>query len=397
MPGSQVPALVFGDGITGLAVLRSLGRNDVPVFMAGRNDALVSRSRWYRRAPGEALEETADGDRLASHLATLPFEKAVLFPCSDRWARAIAALPAEAAASYPAPLAAPSVLQVLVDKGLFASAVTRIGLAAPRTLEISQLDELSDAEIPYFFVKPRDSQPFTERFGVKAMRLSGRDQARELLRLVAHEGLDVLLQEFIDGPPTAHVFVDGYVDTAGSLRACLARRRLRSFPSEFGNSTLSITMPLSEAAEAVEGLRRLFEEISYRGLFDAEFVHDARDGQFKILEVNARPWWQLELAGACGLDLATMAYRDVLGLPVPDAPDYQVGRTWVHPLPDLRAWWAARGRGEGPSALPFPAWFRGANALFARDDPSPAVEEIFRVLRKGRRAWVKTGPFAPPP
>jgi hypothetical protein len=48
-----------------------------------------------------------------------------------------------------------------------------------------------------------------------------------LLERVADAGLELLLQEYIPRAPTAHIFLDGYVDRAGELRGCLARRRLR--------------------------------------------------------------------------------------------------------------------------------------------------------------------------
>jgi D-aspartate ligase len=142
-----------------------------------------------------------------------------------------------------------------------------------------------------------------------------------------------------------------------------------------------VTMPLREAGEAPESLARLLEGLGYVGLFDAEFVYDARDGRYKVLEVNARPWWQLELAGAAGLDLTLMAYRDALGLPLPSAPGYRVGRTWVHPVPDLRAWWSARSDGSVLGGFPLRSWFGGANAIFPADDPMPAAEELARLMR----------------
>ena len=385
MHTSGVPALVFGDGVTGLAVLRSLGRNGIPAYVAGSAIAMVGRSRWYRRAPGEALGESSDPERVVRYLRMLPFSRAVLIPCNDEWARAMAALPESAASSYPATVAPTRVLRVLVDKAAFAEVAGQLGIPTPRTIRVAgpeALDALGKADPSDFFIKPRHSQPFSERFGVKAMRLSGRDEAASLLTRLAAEGQEVLLQEFIPGPPTGHVFLDGYVDRGGVMRACLARRRLRLYPPDFGNSTLSVTMPMEEAGDAVESLRRLLQGIGYVGLFDAEFVYDPRDRRFKILEVNARPWWQLELAGASGLDLALMAYLDALGLPLPPASGYRVGRTWVHPLPDLRAWWAARSRGEVLGGFPVRSWFTGANALFAWDDPMPAGGELARIARK---------------
>jgi len=378
---SDPPALVFGDDITGLAVLRALGRRGVEVYGAGTQRKSVVHSRWYRPLPGEGIDETSDGERLAAYLRTLPFPKAVLFPCSDRWALAVASLPEDVADTYASTIAPLDVLRVLIDKGLFARAVAEHDVPAPRAVRVADagdLDAVEDDELPSFFLKPMNSQLFGERFGVKALSLESRARAVELLGRMVDEGLAVLLQEYVPGPPTAHVFLDGYVDRCGVMGACLARRRLRMYPRKFGNSTLSVTIPLTEAADAVESLCRLFDGLGYVGLFDAEFKQDSRDGRFKILEVNARPWWQLELASASGLDVCGMAFQDALGRPIPPVPEYRVGRTWVHPLPDLRAWWDTRAE-SGVAPGPLRAWFGGANAVFSWDDPEPGARELVRV------------------
>ena len=62
----------------------------------------------------------------------------------------------------------------------------------------------------------------------------------------------------------------------------------------------------SRGSEAHDSLCRLFEGLGYVGPFNAEFKYDARDGRFKILEVNARL-----VAGRArhlwGLDVCRMA------------------------------------------------------------------------------------------
>jgi predicted ATP-grasp superfamily ATP-dependent carboligase len=161
------------------------------------------------------------------------------------------------------------------------------------------------------------------------------------------------------------------------------------YPAEFGNSTLSVTVPLDEVDPAVHSLTRLLGGLGYTGLFDAEFKYDERDGLFKVLEVNARPWWQLEIAAASGLDLCSMAYRDALGLPFAGGREYAIGRTWVHPLPDLKAWWASRRAGTVAGPTPVRAFFGGANAIFAGDDPMPAVDEVTSRLRGTLRSPLK--------
>jgi D-aspartate ligase len=384
VPASDPPALVFGGDVTGLAVLRSLGRNGIPAFAASPSPHLV-RSRWYRPAPGEPVEETSDGRRLAAHLMKLPIEKAVLIPASDDWALALASLPEHVAASYPATVGSRRVLKTLIDKERFGAMAEELGVPTPRTIPVTgpeSLDEIDEPDLPSFFLKPRNSQEFARRFGVKALRLAGRGDAEQLLRRVAGEGLEVVLQEFVPGPPTAHVFLDGYVDRGGAMRACLARRRLRMYPAEFGNSTRSVTIPLEEVGPALESLHRLFDGIGFSGFFDAEFKHDERDGRFKIFEVNARPWWQLELAEASGLNVCRLAYMDALGQELPDPPGYEVGRTWVHPLPDLRAWWAGRRSGGTAGGFPLRAWLGGANAVFSLDDPMPGLSQLAWAARK---------------
>jgi predicted ATP-grasp superfamily ATP-dependent carboligase len=394
---SRPAALAFGAHITALAVIRAFGRAGVPVFSVGKNRTTISRSRWFVPLPGaDTFDETIAPERLAAYLETQPFAPSVLFPCSDRWALTLASLPKSK--SYVPAVASADVVRILVDKQLFARAAGQHGVPAPRVLDPSELDAIDDEDLPQFFIKPTSSQLFADRFGVKAMPIEHRGKAREMLARLAAERIDVLLQEMIPGPPTAHVFLDGYVDRTGVMRACLARRRLRMYPRPFGNSTLSVTIPIDEVAAAADGLRVLFRELGYFGLFDAEFKFDARDGRFKILEINARPWWQLELAGAAGLDVCAMAFRDALGEPVPTQTDYHVGTTWVHPVPDLSAWWEGLRHGDTTGGFPIRSWFTGPNTVFSWDDPRPAIEEAGRFLNilvsrgPGRNAPVRPGP-----
>jgi predicted ATP-grasp superfamily ATP-dependent carboligase len=384
-PADRPPALVFGAGVTCLAVVRALGRAGLPQYVATASPALAASSRWYRPAPETAPDDTRDGERAAAYLRTLPFDRAVTFAASDDWAIGLASLPPDVAERFPPTTAGADVLTTFVDKLPFARAAERSGVPIPRTLPAdgpADLDALTTAELRGYFLKPRDSQAFNARFGAKGIHLHDRASGRAHVERLRADGFELVLQEYLPGPPTAHVFLDGYVDRGGRMRACLARRRQRMYPPRLGNSTLSVTIALDDVAPAVTDLRRLFADLGFHGFFDAEFKQDPRDGRFKLLEVNARPWWQFELATACGLGVTELAYADALGEPLEDAPTCPPGRTWVNPAPDLRAW---RAGGYRP---PFPpkAFFGAANAVYSRDDPGPAREELARLAgRAGER------------
>jgi hypothetical protein len=66
--------LVLGVGITALGAVRCLGRRGTPLYAAGTDESLVTRSRWYRPSARRAsprasrkrcaLLETLSGDRM---------------------------------------------------------------------------------------------------------------------------------------------------------------------------------------------------------------------------------------------------------------------------------------------------------------------------------------------
>jgi len=313
-------------------------------------------------------------------------DRAVLVPCSDDWTRAIAELPEHLKDRFPASVACPRIVQTMTDKWLFASALEVLDIPRPRTWLLHSMDEmaaLDDASYRDMFLKPLDSQEFARRYRAKAFRLNGRSHALEIMASLERNGKNgfpILLQEYIPGTTVRYYLVDGFVDRKGCIRALIARRRLSQYPPHFGNSSRSQTISLDQVGGAVESLQKLWSALPYRGIFDAEFKYDARDGLFKILEVNARPWWFIEFATRCGVDLCGMAYADALGRPVETVDRYDTGRCCVHLSYDLAAHWA-----NDPGIGGFLRWLRsckGVEDIFYRwDDPWPGVTSMFSSLR----------------
>jgi predicted ATP-grasp superfamily ATP-dependent carboligase len=236
-------------------------------------------------------------------------------------------------------------------------------------------------------VKPRDSQAFHHRFGVKAFWPASRDDLLEKIGIAREEGLEVMIQEYVPGPASNHHFIDGFVDSRGVIRGIFVRRRLRMHPPLFGNSSYMVSIDSHEAKGAVTSIEQLLGQGDYRGVFSAEFKKDHRDGTFKILEVNARPWWFVEFAANCGMNFVGMAFRETLGLPNPEAGPYIVGKRFIHPYYDISA--CIRERGSGwAGVLDFLRAVPGADRPVLRwDDPLPAVWDFtdLAVRSLGRR------------
>ncbi len=375
-----MPALVLGGGITGLGVLRILARARIPSLLVAGPDDLAFASRHARPAPASTGADSAPAD-FRGWLSGSSLERAVLIPCSDHWVRTVAALPAGLGLRFPASVPQSDALEVALDKSRFASLLARLRIAHPRTWPLafdSDLAALPSDAFAHAFLKPRDSQAFFARYGVKGFWVKGRDEAAARLAELNAAALAVQLQEYVPGPPTSHVFVDGFADRTGTIRALLARRRLRMFPTDFGNSTLMVTIRLSEAAGAVDAVRAMVEALEFRGIFSVEFKQSEADRRWYALEMNARPWWYVDYAARAGIDVIRLAWLDAQELPVVTLGDYQIGRRCVYPYYDL---FAARATGVG--VLAWLASLPGADQpVFRMSDLGPSWRETRALARR---------------
>lgn len=376
----RTKVLALGSGITVLGVLRTLSKANADVFTLPDIDRFTRLSRWYKASPNGLAGMKPD--TLAQSLESLPVPT-VLMPCSDLWVRTVAALPADVRQRYPASIAPLKALDLLVDKARFGAALDRLQLPHPVTRLMKSVEDLevfSDDVLESSFLKPVHSQQFFARFGVKAFRIGDRSNAQDRLRECVEAGFQMVLQEYIPGPPTNHYFIDGFIDRNSVVRAMFARRRLRMSPPDFGNSTMQISVPVSDTGDASATLRTLLADIDYRGIFSAEFKRDPRDGAFNLIEVNARPWWYIEFAARCGVNVGEMAMRDALGEPVATISGYAVGRRCVFPYYDLQAVRAERSAGRLGLLGWARSWLGAYQPVFRWSDPLPAVSEVAALI-----------------
>jgi D-aspartate ligase len=376
-----VPALVLGGTVTALGTARSLGPLGIPVYSTCPADDVAAKSRWVRVLDG-GLAEFSTPEQLASYLARAPFERMVLIPCSDTWAETVAALPAESSARFPSFVSPHAVLRELNDKESFASLVRRLEVPHPQTLfvhGVSDLDGIDLAPGTQFFLKARNSQKFMAKTGVKAYMVSSPGEIRRRVEELAGAGLGVVLQEYIPGPPTNHYFVDGFTDGQGRVLARFARQRQRMHPPHFGNSTFLRSVALADVADIVATVDRLVTGCGLRGIFSVELKRDANTGVARVLEVNARPWWYVHYATACGVNVCEMTYRWALGEPVAAHDgNYRVGRTCVYVRPDLRACRELRRAGKLSLITCVPQWLGGEHMVFNASDPKPLLYRFTR-------------------
>jgi D-aspartate ligase len=335
------PVVVLGESLTGLGALRSLAEAGIPAFSVCPPGSLPTKSRWYRPLP-EAQRSLPRPTQLADFLHNISLPQAVLLPCADDWTEAVAALPQSLKDRFPTSISSADVIATMVDKWRFAQMLDRLELPHPDTTLVNHLSELEAMPEGRFlnrFLKPLNSLQFNQRHGAKAFLIQSKADAMAVMSKGESAGVSdfpILLQEYIPGPPTNHYFVDGFVDRTGRICALFPRRRLRMFPPMLGNSTLMESIPLDDVLGATETLRKLLAVTAYRGIFSGEFKFDQRDRLFKLLEINARPWWFIEFATRAGVNLCALTYDDALGRSVQPIEKYRIGRRCMYLPNDLK-------------------------------------------------------------
>lgn len=388
-PGLPVPVLLLGEGNTALGALRAFGRRGIPCYLMPGATDFVRRSRWYRPWPGKGPSRPG-ALALVEWLESSPVEGAVLVPCADPWVMAVAELSGPLATRFPASVPPRAALGIFVDKGAFADRLTLQDLPHPRTVRVrttADLRSIPEDLLSRAFLKPTDSYAFQLRFGRKAFRFSGVEEGERLAAEALAAGVEVMVQEYVQGPPSEHFFVDGFVDRTGEIRAAFARRRLRMWPPDFGDSSAMVSVPLEDTGPALSTLRALLPAVGYRGIFSAEFKRDPQDGLFKILEVNTRVWKYVDFAAACGVDVCSMAYRDALGLPVPTPGPYAVGSTCIDAYFDRLACLQLHRQGELSLSGWARSWLGARPVTFAWDDPLPGLSALVSLLP---RLWSRS-------
>jgi predicted ATP-grasp superfamily ATP-dependent carboligase len=381
----RVPAIVVGRGATALGILRCLHLAGILAFVACPVDDEVTRSRWFRPTPGvTAWDGTIDANAIHA-LREMPLDEAVLIPGADDAALWLAnSLQGDLRQRFHISSSSRATLEILQDKVKFAECLRNTSMPHPRTFHIASAEDIE--AIPFdkldrVFIKPANSQRFSDVTGTKGFWVESRDALLRKWRPLHEQGFKLMAQEYVPGTAADHYFIDGFRDRKGDLTGLFARRRIRIYPPGFGNSSYCRSIPLSEIPAPVDNLADLLAKLDYRGIFSAEFKRDARDGAFRILEINTRAWTYVEFAARCRVNVCEMAYRDALDQPVETASrDYRMGAGCV----DFhRDFWSVRGL---PAAQrdPLPKvllqWADAHFHSFRLDDPGPGLFYARRVM-----------------
>jgi D-aspartate ligase len=391
MHQQRVPgAVLLGSDFKALGVARSLGEKGIPSVVVDS----IPRSAWFSRYVVKRFKwhSQMDDPEFVSFLIHLGkqhhLEQWVLFPMQDEAVQLVAYNTQQLAQIYTLVTQEWDIVQWANDKRRTYQMAQEIGVSYPGTYYPANEDELEKIDIPFpAIIKPALSIRLQYSIHLKALPVQSHEelllQYRRVVEIIHPD--EVMVQEIIPGEGSTQYSLAAFCKE-GRILSSMTARRTRQYPIDYGlGSSFVEATPVPALLALAE---KLLEYMHVSGMVEVEFKFDERDQQYKLLDINIRPWGWHTLCIACGLDFPYIQYCDALGKEqrsMVTAPRYDYH--WVRLLTDIPA-----GLQEIRAGITTPRRYLrslvGKTEFSVLDwrDPLPAIGDILvalsRVLKK---------------
>jgi D-aspartate ligase len=385
-------AIVVSGSTHALGVIRALGRQGVPVAVVSYDRRDIATSSKFVRDVIRTSHPDKDETQFVNALLETAhrYPGSLLVPASDAALGTIARHKTTLEdAGLTVAVDNEEVTDVLLNKAKTYDLARSARVPVPATFTPSSEEDLrrfcAFAAFP-IVLKPAMSHTYRELVGVKWTRVESVAEAVCAYRVAQSLSLEVLLQELIPGDELCGAVYNSYFWNGEPLVE-FTSRKIRNSPPETGSPSVVVSEWIPEVAELG---RRLLRAAKFSGYSCTEFKRDPRDGEYKLMEVNARHNLSSLLATRCGLNFPWMQYQHLVDGLEPEQRDYEQGIYWIditRDMQNLRHYL----RRPGYSVANFFEPYRRSHifAVLDRHDVGPAATrglDTVRVAAKRARA-----------
>ena len=333
---NQIGGVVIGGDYQGLEIVRSLGRRKVPVCIIDDEHSIARFSRYATHAVAvkNLRDERQTVDTVLEIGRRLGLKGWVLYPTREETVVAFARYRSMLTEWFRVPTPEWETIQWAWDKRNTYRLANELGIPTPKTWYPRDEDELKQITIDSpMAVKPAIKEHFVYATKAKAWRANNQTELRELFqRAVVHVGPgEVMIQDLIPGDGRQQFAYCAFFKEGRAVGSMVVQRS-RQHPQEFGRASTfveTIELPLLEVLS-----ERFLRAINYYGLVEMEYKLDPRDGQYKLLDVNARTWGYHSLGFGAGVDFSYLLFADQLGEPVQPCRG-RAGVRWIRLITDV--------------------------------------------------------------
>ncbi len=324
------PAILLSGYTNALGVARSLGSMGVPVIMVHYDERDMGHVSKYVKdniiAPHPEREEAKFIGLLLE--CSDRFKGGVLLPINDETVVAVARHKDKLKNHYIIACPEWSIVRQYIEKKHTYALAEACGVPAPKTIIPQSMDDIKSYSQTINFpclVKPSQGHLFYEHFKCKMFPVDNAEQMISIYHQAEVAGLEVMLQEIIPGDDTDVVNYNAYFDEGKPLVEFTAEH-IRNAPPQWGSPRVALSKSIPEI---IEPGRKILQAMGFYGYACTEFKKDARDGVYKLMEVNGRHNLSTLLALRCGINFPWLQYCHLVENESPTVHNYKTGIYWI--------------------------------------------------------------------
>jgi predicted ATP-grasp superfamily ATP-dependent carboligase len=325
-------AVVLSSDAVGLGAVRSLRLGGVPTLVVMMDPwEPVRASRYGRKilVPKTDSPDTA----ILEVLSRVEGERPVLIPTSDHLTYFVSKHRAELETRFRCCVPPDSAIQTVLDKAKDTRLFAGTDIPIPRTMQTlpaSPADLVRELGLP-LIVKPRTFLD-KETLGWRNVIIRSAADADTFYRENRAQFDSVIAQELIPGADDTLWEFIGLFNRDQRIARAFTFQKLSTMPAHYGATARGISRRNDVLVDLAQRVGKLLQ---YVGIADIDVKYDARDGQYKYLELNPRLGLCHYFGARCGVNLTLDGYRQTCGEDLPEAVPQIDGRRFLAVLEEI--------------------------------------------------------------
>lgn len=309
-------ALVMGGYVNGYSIIQELHERGV------RDIVLLDHDRKagaYSNKITKFVCAATTPESVHAEMVKLGEEygQVVVYPTDDLHLEILDALAGEVGSFCFLPIN-PANLGLCLNKYYQYECCEALGVPYPKTILIERVEDAAQIlSVPFpVIVKPEKREDLTSDI-FRNLILSDRDDfAAKLPRIAVAlaRGVSLLVSEIVPGDGSNIYAYVGYRSRDGRILSEWTGKKLSQYPDDFG---IFASASNQAPPEVLEQGRRLLDGMDIVGIAEPEFKYDARDGSYKLMEINLRSMMWHRVGNLSGVNVQYAQYLDAAGLEVP--------------------------------------------------------------------------------
>jgi len=311
---------VFNLHFNGLGVVRSLGENGIEVVGLDSNYFAIGKYSKYLRKFYKVTDPSVSERGFINDLILLGNKekiKPLLVPTNDVWSVAISRYKKELERYFIVYNPDCSVIESIINKKIFGSIMTKIGVKTPHTYEINSFADiykLKDRLVFPLIIKPNSRMNVNRNLDVTKLYNANRlitinsfEEIHQYVKLI--NNYDFIIQQKNEGLSNRMYTVGIYADQTSNVLGVFCGRKVRGYPAEYGDCYAGESLWVDSL---VDISKKVIKEIGFTGIAELEFKHNEIDNEYYLIEMNPRTWSWIGITPHTGVNLPLIAYNNML-------------------------------------------------------------------------------------